>query len=68
VTTEGSGFWQNRGGGGNIAGTHHYPCEYCSSDVPTFVRPSDGKARIGISNEYMNNVVQCTVAGLYSSH
>jgi hypothetical protein len=35
-----------------------YPC----------VRPSDGKALIGISNEYMYNVMQCTVAGLYSSH
>jgi hypothetical protein len=31
------------------------------------VRPSDGKARIGIRNEYMYNVMQCTVARLYSS-
>jgi hypothetical protein len=26
------------------------------------VRPSDGKARIVIRNEYMYNVMQCTVA------
>jgi hypothetical protein len=25
------------------------------------VRPSDGKARIGISNEYMYNVMRCSV-------
>jgi hypothetical protein len=30
------------------------------------VRPSDGKARIGISNEYLYNVLQCTDVGLYS--
>jgi hypothetical protein len=32
------------------------------------VRPSDGKARIEISNEYMYNVLQCTVVGLYLSY
>jgi hypothetical protein len=47
---------------------HQYLYEYCSGDVPTFVRPSDGKARIRISNEYLYNVLQCTVARLYSSH
>jgi hypothetical protein len=47
---------------------HQYPYEYCSSDVPTLVRPSVGKARIRISNDYLYNVLQCTVAGLYSSH
>jgi hypothetical protein len=26
------------------------------------VRPSDGKARIGISNEYLYNILQCIVA------
>jgi hypothetical protein len=32
------------------------------------VRPFDGKARIGISNEYMYNVMQCIVAWLYSPY
>jgi hypothetical protein len=32
------------------------------------VLPSDGKARIEISNEYMYNVMQCIDKGLYSSH
>jgi hypothetical protein len=32
-----------------------------------YVRPME-KARIGISNEYMYNVLQCIVAGVYSSH
>jgi hypothetical protein len=32
------------------------------------VRPSDGKARIGITNEYMHNVLQSSLVGLYSSH
>jgi hypothetical protein len=31
------------------------------------LRPSDGKARTGISNEYMYNVMHGTVALLYSS-
>jgi hypothetical protein len=47
---------------------HQHPYEYCSSDVPKFVRSSDGKARTGFSNEYLYNVLQCIVAGLYSSH
>jgi hypothetical protein len=32
------------------------------------VRPSDGKARIGLSNECIYNVLQFTNARLYSSH
>jgi hypothetical protein len=32
------------------------------------IRPSDGKSRIGISNECLYNVLQCTAARLYSSH
>jgi hypothetical protein len=60
----GTDFW----GGTWIRRTSPFREAWVLTPLMAFLTPSDGKARIGISNENMHNVMQCIVADLYSSH